>query len=403
MPAAATSRAVDTSERSLLRLLDRLDRAGLNGLVPTLLEHLDGSVGATGVRLLLADIEARRLEVRPGLQAGESPRSQEIEIDGSVHGAVYLEGAAAATRIDGHPVAIVPVTARRERQGVLEVTLRDEPSADARDVVECAGVLLGYVVTMGDLWTDEFHFARRRREMTLAAEIQWSLLPLAAFASREISVAGALEPAYEVGGDTFDYACSDRALTLGIFDSMGHGLTAARLSSLAVATFRNARRAGRTIEEQAGRIHDTLLPGFQDEGYTTGAIVEVDLRAPERSAVVNAGHEQPFLQRDGGSAEQLALRPDIPFGMPFESDRTGQPLALRPGDRLTLFSDGVIEARPDGGDMLGLSGLADLLDRTRGRSPREAAREVTQAVREHRAAHLEDDATIVVLDVPVAR
>jgi hypothetical protein len=388
------------ADRSLLRLMERLDTAGLSGLVPTLLDHLRATVGAIGVRLLLADVEARRLEARVGLQDGLTPRSQDIEIQGSVHGTAYLEGRPVAASIDEHPAVLVSVTARRERQGVLEVMLDAEATRDVVDVVECIGVLVGYLVTAGDLWTDEFHFARRRRAMTLAAEIQWSLLPLAAFASREVSIAGAMEPAYEVGGDTFDYACGADALTLGIFDAMGHGLTAARLSSLCVATFRNARRARRSIEQQAEAIHDTMAPVFQREGYATGAIVRVDLRAPEKSAVMNAGHEQPFLLRGGAEPEQLALRPDIPFGMPFETDRRAQPLPLRPGDRLALFTDGVIEARPDGGEMLGLDVLADLLRRTRDRPPREAARVVTQEVRNHRAAHLQDDATIVVVDIP---
>ena len=398
--ATATISPMDGSEGSLLHLLNRLDGAGLSGLMPTLLDHLGATVDAIGVRLLIADIEARQLEAREGLQAGETPRSQAIEIQGSVHGPVYLSGRAGSALIEGHPVVMVPVTARRERQGVLEVTLGREVDADTLDTIETIGVLFGYLVTAGDLWTDEFHFARRRREMNLAAEIQWALLPLAAFASHEVSVAGSLEPAYEVGGDAFDYACGDRTLTLGIFDSMGHGLTAARLSSLCVATFRNARRAGRSIEEQADRIHEVLSSRFQDEGYTTGLILSVDLRAPEGTQIMNAGHERPFLQRDGGRPEQVELRPDIPFGMPFDTERRMQPLPLKAGDRLTLFSDGIIGAQPDGGEMFGLDGLADLLEGLRDRPPREAARVVTQVVRDHRAAHLQDDATIVILDIP---
>ncbi|MEO8291898.1 MAG: PP2C family protein-serine/threonine phosphatase [Actinomycetota bacterium] len=386
-------------DRSLLRLLDRLDSVGLSGLMPVLLDHLAPIVGAVGVRLLIADIEARKLEVREGLQAGEVPRSQEIEIEGSVHGRAYTAGGVAQAEIDGRSVLITPVTARRERQGVLEVSQDRAPTVDDVDVVETLGVLFGYLVTAGDLWTDEFHFARRRRDMTLAAEIQWSLLPLAAFSSKEISIAGALEPAYEVGGDAFDYACSDRTLTLAVFDSMGHGLGAARLSSLCVATFRNARRAGRTILEQADRIHEVLLPGFEREGYTTGAILSIDLASPERTVVVNAGHEQPFLQRGDAAPVQIGLRPEIPFGMPFPVHRETEALPLRQGDRLTLFSDGIIEARPDGGEIFGLESLERILAENRGLSARETARVATCTARDHRAAHLEDDATIVIVDI----
>ncbi len=387
------------SDRSLLRLLDSLDAVGLSGLMPTLLDHLSPLVGAVGVRLLLADIEARQLEARDGLQAGEVPRSQEIEIQGSVHGRAYTGGGVAQAEIEGHPVLITPVTARLERQGVLEITLGAAPTDDAIDLVETLGVLFGYLITVGDLWTDAFHFARRRRDMTLAAEIQWSLLPLAALSTREVSIAGALEPAYEVGGDTFDYACGDRTLTLALFDSMGHGLQAARLSSLCVASFRNARRAGRTILEQADLIHETLLPGFELEGYTTGAIFEIDLVSPQKSVVVNAGHEQPFLQRGDGPPEQIGLHAEIPFGMPFPAERNVEELELAPGDRLTLFSDGMIGAQPDGGELFGLEGLAQVLIDTRRLSPSEASRVATRAVRDHRAAHLQDDATIVIVDI----
>jgi hypothetical protein len=387
-------------DRSLLRLLERLDTAGLSGLMPTLLDQLSDAVGAVGVRLLIADVEARRFEMRPGLVAGEVPHSQEIEIEGSVHGRAYTDGVLERTAIGGSPVLITPVTARHERQGVLEVTLAQHPTDEDADVVETTGVLLGYLVTAGDLWTDEFHYARRRREMTLAAEIQWSLLPLAAFESRDVSVAGALEPAYEVGGDAFDYACGYDELTLGIFDSMGHGLRASRLSALCVSTFRNARRAGRPLVEQAARIHETLRPGFETEGYTTGALLGVDLRSPGDSIVVNAGHEHPFLQRDGAGAVQLPLEAEVPFGMPFDSQRRVQRLPLQAGDRLTLFSDGIIEAQPDGGAMYGLEALAQLLDGARNLPPREVARLITQAVRDHRAADLQDDATVVILDLP---
>jgi hypothetical protein len=382
-----------------LRLLDGLDAVGLSDLVPTLLDHLSPVVDVVGVRLRIADVEARRFDVRDVLQAGEVPRSQEIEIQGSVHGRAYTDGGVARAQIDGRSVLITPVTARRERQGVLEITLGRAPTDEDVDVVETLGVLFGYLVTAGDLWTDEFHFARRRRDMTLAAEIQWGLLPLSAFSSREISVAGALEPAYEVGGDTFDYACGDRTLTLAIFDSMGHGLRAARLSSLCVGAFRNARRAGRSILEQADLIHETLLPGFELEGYTTGAILSVDLASPQRSLVVNAGHELPFLQRGGAAPTQIGLRPAIPFGMPFRAERSAEALALEPGDRLTLFSDGMIEAQPDGGEMFGLDSLAQILSDTCSHPPREAARVATRVVRDHRAADLEDDATIVIVDI----
>jgi hypothetical protein len=389
-----------SSDVTLLRLIERLDGVGLRGLMPALLDVLRRVTDVSGVRLLIADIEARSFEVRDELQAGDVAPSGSIDVEGSVHGRAYTEGEVVRATVDGAPTLIAPVTARGERNGVLEVRLGGEPGDDDVDAATTAGVIVGYLITAGDRWTDDFHFARRMRQMTLPAEIQWSLLPLAAFSTDEVSLAGALEPAYEVGGDVFDYACGMRTLTAALFDSMGHGLGAARLSALTVATFRNARRRGLGLEEQAREIHATLRPGFEAEGYTTGILLRLDLADPERSSVVNAGHEIPFVQRGSAAPEPVELRPELPFGMPFESEPVVQPLPLAPGDRLALYSDGVVEARPDDGDAYGVETLAALLAEHRDRPAREVARVVTAAVRSHRAAELQDDATVLIIDVP---
>jgi hypothetical protein len=388
------------SDVTLLRLIEQLDRVGLRGLMPALLDVVGKVTGATGVRLLVADVEAKSFEVRRELEAGEVSSSGSIDVEGSVHGRAYKDGQVVSAVVDGAPTLIAPVTARGERAGVLEVRLTAEPGDDAAEVAAFAGVIVGYLITAGDRWTDEFHFARRIRRMTLPAEIQWGLLPLAALSTEEISLAGALEPAYEVGGDIFDYACGVGTLTAALFDAMGHGLRAARLSALTVATFRNARRRGLGLQEQAGEIHAMLQPGFDLEGYATGILLHVDLVDPGLSTMVNAGHEPPLLQRRGAAPALVDLRPELPFGMPFESEPAVQPLPLAPGDRLTLYSDGVVEARPDDGDPYGVEALADLLATQRDRSAREVARTVTAAVRSHRAADLQDDATILIIDVP---
>ena len=63
------------------------------------------------------------------------------------------------------------------------------------------------------------------------------------------TVAGLLEPAYEVGGDCLDYALNSGSLSLAVFDAMGHGLPSSVISSLAVGTYRHARRALVPLED----------------------------------------------------------------------------------------------------------------------------------------------------------
>src|SRR4029078_7312936 len=152
--------------------------------------------------------------------------------------------------------------------------------------------------------------------------------------STDVSIAGALEPAYDVGGDTFDYAFDADRLSAGVFDAMGHGLAARRLSAFGIAAYRNARRRGDDIGAQAATIHDALRPVFDREGYITAVMVEIDFGDPKRSWVLRAGHHPPILQRAGDTAKVLDVDGGLPFGMPFEASVPVRPLSLRGVDRL---------------------------------------------------------------------
>lgn len=384
----------------LFPFLEDLNGASCASLVPVLLERLEAEVGAVGLRLLVVDLDESLLEDRHLLSAGIALVEGAVPLAGSPQGEAYRSGVTQVVDTDGKTTIVAPITARQVREGVLEVVV-DRTAVTDRDVdiVRSAALLLGYTINAADRWTDEFHITRRRKEMSLPAEMQWSQLPLTAFATQDVSLAGALEPAYEVGGDSFDYACDADRLSAGVFDAMGHGLTAARLSAFGIATYRNARRRGDDIAAQAATLQDALRPAFDREGYITAVMVQIDLTDPGRSSILRAGHHPPILQRAGHPPTVLDVEGGLPFGMPFDETVPVCPLALQTGDRLALFSDGVIEARPDGGDAYGVESLVHQLEALRDFSPREATRRVTRAVREHRSAELADDATILMIDM----
>jgi hypothetical protein len=381
-------------------LLDDLNVAGPAELMPVLLERLRTEVGVIGLRLLVVDLDESRLEDRRVLSAGVGLAEGAVSLADSPQGAAYRSGVTQVVEHEGKTMILAPITARQVREGVLEV-LVDRTGVTDRDVdiVRSGALLLGYTINAADRWTDEFHVTRRLKEMTLPAEMQWGQLPLGAFATEQVSLAGSLEPAYEVGGDSFDYACDADRLSAGVFDAMGHGLTAARLSTFGIATYRNARRRGDDIAAQAATLHDALRPAFDREGFMTAVMVQIDLTDPGRSSILRAGHHAPILQRAGETPVVLDVQGGLPFGMPFDETVPVGPLALQPGDRLVLFSDGVVEARPEGGDAYGLDPLVRQLETLRDASPREATRRVTRAVREHRSADLADDATILMIDI----
>jgi len=135
----------------------------------------------------------------------------------------------------------VPLLDGSDRVGVLVFTLDGVNEHHRRLVRRLAGLVADMLVTKG-MYTDRFFQARRRRPMSLSAEMQWQLLPPLTMTTPQVAVAGALEPAYDVAGDSFDYALNDDVLHLCMIDAMGHGLDAAVMATLAIGAYRHARR-----------------------------------------------------------------------------------------------------------------------------------------------------------------
>ena len=391
--------AGDGDPAVVMELLAELNTTGPSALIARMLGALSRATAVTGLRLLIVNLEETHLEVRETLTAGTVATGEPIPLDATPHGEAYRTGEVRAFPRPESTV-VAPVSAGKSREGVLEARLSRPATAGEVATIASVANLAGYLITAADRWTDEFHLTRRTKPMALAAEIQWGLLPLSAFSSSDIAVAGALEPAYDVGGDAFDYACGTEDLFGGVFDAMGHGLRAARLSGFAMAVYRNARRAGADLASQGRALHEALIGTFPHEGYVTGTLVQIDLAAPERSRIVRAGHPPPLVHRGSGPAQAIEVDGSLPFGVPFANAVRPQPLALSSGDRLVLYSDGVTEARPDAGELFGPSRLARALHEVRGLAPREAARDVIRRVRSHRGSELTDDATLLVIDIP---
>src|SRR5665811_2284499 len=106
---------------------------------------------------------------------------------------------------------------------------------------------------------------RDRQPMSLSAEMQWQLLPPLMMSTPQVAIAGALEPAYDVAGDSFDYALNDDVLHLAMIDAMGHGLSAAVMATLAMGAYRHARRLDVGLDQLYAvsythlRAHETVL------------------------------------------------------------------------------------------------------------------------------------------------
>lgn len=377
-------------------LIRELDRAAPFDLVEVCERWLQRRIRARWSALLLVDYSQTILEPVPG-HGSDDPKIQRQAVRDSPAGEAYREQRAVSAPLDSRDVvAYLPVTIRTERLGVLMVAMDPSAGQHVPDIMLDAARVLAHVLASARRYTDRFETLRRRRDLGLAAEIQWELLPVLAYELPSFSIAGALEPTYDIGGDTFDYAVSSSTLTISITDAVGHGLAAALLASLAVTAMRNSRRCGENLLRQATVANNVLNEQFPGTNFVTGLLLELDVSTGS-GMVVNAGHPPPMLLRQG-TVEHLELVADLPLGLFENTVYRTQAFNLLPADRLLLMTDGIPEAHPRGGVPFGVERVEGLLREQVAKPPSEFVRELTAAVLDFKNGELADDATAVCLD-----
>ena len=133
-------------------------------------------------------------------------------------------------------------TARRRTLRTARCSSRSQHAAHA----------MAYIVIANRRYTDLFEWGQRSVPLSLAAEIQHRLLPGSyTCEAGQFTLAAWLEPAGEVGGDTFDFSLGRDALFVSLTDAMGHTVNASLLATLLVASVRNGRRRNADLAEQA--------------------------------------------------------------------------------------------------------------------------------------------------------
>lgn len=381
----------------MTRLLLAHQTAQPDALVESLAAAVVG-IGGQDVALFLIDYA--HVALTPHLAVLRTRGEPEVaSLDGSMAGRAFTSSTVVAAEHDDGWHVWVPVTEQSNRLGVLAVTLPrwDE---ELQFLVTELGLAAAPLLLASAQYTDLPHLLRRRQDMDLAAEMQWSLLPPLSFAAAGMTIAGLLEPAYEVGGDCFDYAFNAGILDLVVMDTVGHGLSSAVLASLLVGAYRHGRRAGDDLGELAARI-DAAARAFPEQpAFATAILGRLDTSRGTFDWM-SCGHPPPIVIRDGAISSEPGGRPGVPLGIgalgPVVGDMTQ--VQFQPGDGVLLYTDGVTECRMPDGTLFGEERLRDLFAREHaaGASPHEVVRRLTRTAIEHSRSDLRDDATMVYL------
>lgn len=374
-------------------LLGAVEAAPPVDAVDVLARELAKMLDATEVSLLLADFSGDavvRMSHVSDDQDGPSERTESVALSGSLYGEVLRRQELDVRRVAHGWRVLVPVTERGDAMGILELLLPHSPEKEELGYVESAAHALAFVLIATRRHTDLFEWAQRNTRFSLAAEIQRRLLPSSyTVEGGPFTIAGWLEPAASVGGDTFDYSIDREYLYASLTDAMGHSTTAALLATLTVGSLRNARRAISSLAEQAGAANRVLLESSNADQFVTGLLLRIRL-ADGTAEIVNAGHPSPFLLRRGRAAA-VDLPADPAFGVLDVEHRTHQ-IDLEPGDRLLLVTDGFLERNAAGVD------IPSTLEQSPERHPREMVRELAKNVLSATGGDLRDDATALCID-----
>jgi serine phosphatase RsbU (regulator of sigma subunit) len=389
----SAARRTLTDAELQIEVLRALDHARPDATLAALRPLLGVHLGALQVRLLLANYQLTALRpiqdpddrlVLRGTPAGEAFITQRpviVAADTSAN-TVYL-----------------PVSIRGDRLGVLQLTLPGAPAPAALDQLGQLATVIAYALQAAARQSDAVQRAARSERLTLAAEMQWQLLPGRGCRAPEYELAGHLEPAYSVHADNFDWSQDGEQLLLSVTDgaSDSRGQVASLLTTLGVTALRNARRAGLGVADQVRMADQAVYAHHQGRQYVSTLLVGIDLRTGRASAV-RAGSPQVLILRDR-KVLTPPLTDQLPVGMFDGTDYAEEHFWLAHSDRLLLVSDGIHGATSPNRERFGQNRLLELLSATADLPVGGVVRRVIDELFEHRdLAELSDDAAVICLD-----
>ncbi|KOG17074.1 PP2C family protein-serine/threonine phosphatase [Streptomyces viridochromogenes] len=380
-------------ERLLGVLLDRAHEMPPQLIAPLIAEEVT-RVGGRDVSILLQDYGQLVLVPLPGrrLMVGEPE-----PIGDSPAGTAFLHATTVEVPHSDGVRMYLPLLDGSDQVGVMALTLDTVDDDDRRLLRRLAGLVADMLVTKHS-YTDQFFLARRREPMSVAAEIQWSLLPPLAMSVPQVAVAGILEPAYNVAGDSFDYALNEDILHVAMVDAMGHGLDAATMATVAVGAYRHARRADIGLSEIYTFMDRAIAEQFGPDHFVTAQMMRLNITTGHLQWV-NAGHPAPLLIRDHKVVRQLGGPTTLPVGFGGEEPRISRQ-RLQRGDRVLCFTDGLIEEHEAGEEQFGEEQLIHWVNRIEHteKGVRAVVRSLSHTLKQQRGGRTTDDATLFLIE-----
>jgi serine phosphatase RsbU (regulator of sigma subunit)/ketosteroid isomerase-like protein len=201
---------------------------------------------------------------------------------------------------------------------------------------------------------------RVEQELMVARSIQQASLPKEVPQLEGWQIAPYYQPAREVGGDFYDFhLLPEGQLGLVVGDATGKGVPAALVMSTTCGMLRLAAQGSSSPGQMLRGVNEVLFPNIPSNMFVTCFYAILDPKSG-RLSYANAGHDLPYLHRNGDT-EELRAR-GMPLGLMPKMSYEEKETILHSGEAALLYSDGLVEARDPAGEMFGFPRLRALID-----------------------------------------
>jgi len=295
-----------------------------------------------------------------------------------------------------------PLLADEQFLGIIHI---DTVQQDKRFTMDDLDLLTGvanqtaFAIANAKLHQKLMKQQRMQRDMQLARQVQESFLPGAPPEVEGFDLVARYKAALDVGGDFYDFIpLDDGRLVIGLGDVAGKGVPAALL----MARMSSDMRQSALIDKQAGtvltRMNTRLCGGATESPFVTAIVMTLD-PAAKKLSISNAAHCLPVVRRRSGEVLEIDEGGSFPLGALDDNQYEEGGFQLEPGDVVSIFSDGIVEAMNATRELYGTERLLAAVAR-----PASTAREVMDNILKDVAAWVKDtppsdDLTLVCIGV----
>lgn len=241
--------------------------------------------------------------------------------------------------------------------------------------------------------------ALQDRELEIAGQIQRNLLMRRVPEFEGARVHPVQRQTSRVGGDWYDLAVHEQTVTAVIGDASGKGIGAALMATVTLSALRAERGRGAHPKHIVASVNRALLDATDPDSFTTAIYLTLNIDTGE-ARWLNMGHSPPFLLRaeNDGDGDYVEGPRNRVLGWFEEPGLAVSEALLKPGDRLVLVTDGILEAKGPDGELFGEGRLAETLVRLAPLDLEELGEELVAEAERFTAGKLDDDLTMLLIE-----